>query len=454
MKTEILSQEKNVVVIKAQYDAEEVKKAVDRTCKELSEKANIKGFRKGHVPRKTLELYFGKKGIYGEVLEDIIPTAVNAMIDEYELKLITDPNVDQGELVEGSPFEMTVTFEVSPEVTMPSLESLEFERTVSLPSEDDLNKNIEQILDAHSELVPTYEDRETTSNDYVSVKYTSNTINEDGSMKPVETDQKTEINLAQKDLRPEFANALCGKKPGDEVTVEFELLSDPDAEESPLVKMSYSLEILGIMKKETPELTDETVTMITNSKHNSVEEFKNEVMSQLKAAADRESGEQLKSKVVDKIVELSEVEIPAVLIENQKVSIRADRDERFNKAMKMTYEEYADAHGLDKEKEEADLEKLAEDSVKRTLVLEAAADANEVQWTIEEVDAEIARMAASGRMDPKKLREYIMSDRERALGVASMVRNRKTIDFLVTSVKVKDVEDKKTEETKSVADAE
>ena len=63
MKSEILSQERNVVVVKSEFDSDEVDSAIRKTVRELSNKANIKGFRRGHVPRKTLELYFEKDGL-------------------------------------------------------------------------------------------------------------------------------------------------------------------------------------------------------------------------------------------------------------------------------------------------------------------------------------------------------------------------------------------------------
>ena len=53
MKSEILSQERNVVVVKSEFDSDEVDSAIRKTVRELSNKANIKGFRRGHVPRKT-----------------------------------------------------------------------------------------------------------------------------------------------------------------------------------------------------------------------------------------------------------------------------------------------------------------------------------------------------------------------------------------------------------------
>ena len=91
MKSEILSQERNVVVVKSEFDSDEVDSAIRKTVRELSNKANIKGFRRGHVPRKTLELYFGKDGIYKETLEKMAQQALESIISEYELDLITEP---------------------------------------------------------------------------------------------------------------------------------------------------------------------------------------------------------------------------------------------------------------------------------------------------------------------------------------------------------------------------
>ena len=88
LKTEILSQEKNVVEAKAQFTAEEVNKAIENTYKDISKKANIKGFRKGKVPRRMLELYFPKDAACAETLEKLLGDAIDNMVEEFELKLI------------------------------------------------------------------------------------------------------------------------------------------------------------------------------------------------------------------------------------------------------------------------------------------------------------------------------------------------------------------------------
>lgn len=445
MKTEVVSQEKNIITVKAEYDAEQVTKAIEKTYKTLSQKANIKGFRKGHVPRKTIELYFGKKGIYAETMERILPETIDSMIEEYELKLISEPDLKPGEMEEGKAFEVTVTFEVSPEVTLPELETIEAEKPIYVPTEEMRDDNVKRLLEAHSELVPTYEDREITKEDFVSVKYTSNVVDADGTLNEVEKEQKTEINLGQENMRPEVIDAIVGKKPGDTASVEFPVEKDMENKELAGKTMRYEIEILGIMTKKTPELTDETVTEITQSKHKTVEEFKEEVMKQLKDSAEKQSVEALKDSAVNKIAELSTVEVPETLVTRQKDSIKAEQAQRIQRESGMTFEEFFEKSGMEKDKYEAELDEAATRIVKRALVLEAIAEANDIEWTPEELDAEIKSIAFASRVDLKKFQEYIYGDRDRIFEIAEKIRNRKTVDFIITKVKVTEVEEKKAE---------
>ncbi len=111
----------------------------------------------------------------------------------------------------------------------------------------------------------------------------------------------------------------------------------------------------------------------------------------------------------------------------------------------MEMEEFFEKSGMDKEEYEKELDEAAKVVVKRALVLEALADANDIQWTPEELNAEIHRIAISSRIDPKKLHDYIYEDRDRLFEMAEKIRNRKTVDFLTTKVKVKEAAENKPE---------
>lgn len=445
LKTEILSQEKNVVEAKAQFTAEEVTKAVESTYKKISKQANIKGFRKGKIPRRTLELYFPKDAVYAETMENLVPDAIDKMIEEYELKLIAEPDVKPGEIKEGEGFEVTVKFEVTPQFELPNLEEIEVEKTVYETTDEMVEDQVKRIVESRAEMVPTYEERPLTKDDYASVQYDTFLYYEDGSEKKAEEGQKTEIFLGADTMRPEVVEALVGKAPGETVSIELPVEGE-EAKKDHVVKSRYEIEVLGIMKKTTPELTDELVIEITQSKHKTTGEFKEEVRKQLEAAAENQSKENLKDTIVNKIAGMVEVDVPMTLIERQKDSIRKQQAERIKRENNMTMEEFFEKSGMNKESYEAELDMAAMNIVKRALVLEAVAEANDIEWTPEELTQEITSIARMSGVDPKKLQDYIYGDRDRLFEMAEKIRNRKTVDYLVTTVKVTEVPEKKAEE--------
>ncbi len=427
---------------KAQFTAEEVNKAIENTYKDISKKANIKGFRKGKVPRRMLELYFPKDAACAETLEKLIGDAIDNMVEEFELKLIADPDIKPEPLKENEPYEFTVTFEVTPEVTLPELGGIEAEKTIYEVTDAMVDERIANILDSRAEIVPTYEERPLTKDDYVSVKYDTYVTYEDGEEKKEQDGMKTEIFLGSETIRPEVAEALVGKNPGEKASIELPNEGE-EAKKAKAVKSRYEIEVLGIMKKNTPELTDELAAEITHNAHKTVDEFKASIRKQLEAAAGRQSESSLKDSAVEKVVELSEVEVPEKMIERQKDAMREQQAERIKRENDMTMEDFFAKSGMDKESYEAELDSAARKIVKRSLVLEAIADENDINWTPDELKQEINSLALMSGVEPQKLQEYIYGDRNRLYDIAERLRSRKTIDFVAKAVKCVEVPEKK-----------
>ena len=173
------------------------------------------------------------------------------------------------------------------------------------------------------------------------------------------------------------------------------------------MKSRYEIEILGIMKKTAPELTDELVAEITQSKHKTVDDFKEEIRKQLQTAAENQSKENLKDTIVNKIAGLVEVEIPQTLVDRQKDSIKKQQAERIKRENNMTMDDFFEKSGMSKEGYDTELETAARNIVKRALVLEAVAEANDIEWTPDELTQEIASIARMSGIDPKKLQDYV-----------------------------------------------
>ena len=170
-------------------------------------------------------------------------------------------------------------------------------------------------------------------------------------------------------MRPEVVEAIVGKVPGDSVSIELPIEGE-EAKKDHAVKSRYEIEILGIMKKTAPELTDELVAEITQSKHKTVDDFKEEIRKQLQTAAENQSKENLKDTIVNKIAGLVEVEIPQTLVDRQKDSIKKQQAERIKRENNMTMDDFFEKSGMSKEGYDTELETAARNIVKRALVLE------------------------------------------------------------------------------------
>ena len=131
------------------------------------------------------------------------------------------------------------------------------------------------------------------------------------------------------------------------------------------------------------------------------------------------------------------------MIERQKDAMREQQAERIKRENDMTMEDFFAKSGMDKDSYEAELDSAARKIVKRSLVLEAIADENDINWTPDELKQEINSLALMSGVEPQKLQEYIYGDRNRLYDIAERLRARKTIDFIAKAVKSVDVPEKK-----------
>ena len=91
---------------------------------------------------------------------------------------------------------------------------------------------------------------------------------------------------------------------------------------------------------------------------------------------------------------------------------------------------------MDKNIYEAELDAAAKNIVKQALVLEAVADENNIECGPDDLTREISAVAKRAGVDEKKFQEYIYGDTNRLYDMANKVRRRKTLDYLVATMKV------------------
>lgn len=445
MRNELLGQEKNIVRIKLEIEAEEFTKALRKTINELSQQVNIPGFRKGKVNRGVLEMRFGRDAIYNEALEKIMPDAIKQIADDYDLDLIETPSVELSEpLSEGKPVNCEIKFEVRPEVELPEIDGLEIEKVVSEVDDEAIDRFAKRIRIQLASIKSA--ERAVQDGDIVDIELTIRTINDDGSEeseqpKPEATHEK--INLADETIRKQVREALIGKNKGDEATAEFDVESGHSEKSLAGKHVRYVMKVEDVSEYVLPEVNEEFYRNVFGEDTEIKDEaaFRERLRSDLTKQVADESLNDLRSRAVDLVASKSKLELPDSLIARQEHSIRLE-DENWAKNNGI---ELKDAYGLDTEEGRKGYETLlksrAETAVRNVLVMDELAKKLDVHVEESDLDAEFERRANQLNVSKGFLAKYFHEHEESLDRLTSELRWDKVADALISHMAVKEVKE-------------
>ena len=132
MKTEIVDVSATRKELKIEIDAADVRAEYDRVSGEYARQASVPGFRKGHAPASVVRTRY-KKEISGEVLQKLVPEAVNRALEESGLRVLGQPDVhlapESLERLGEAPVSLHAHVEVLPDVDWASTRTPAARRT-------------------------------------------------------------------------------------------------------------------------------------------------------------------------------------------------------------------------------------------------------------------------------------------------------------------------------------
>jgi len=225
---------------------------------------------------------------------------------------------------------------------------------------------------------------------------------------------------------------LIGKKKGDKVDVKVTFPEDYFNENLRGKEATFEVVIHEVKEKELPKLDDEFAKDV--SEFDTLEEYKNSIRERLeKEAKDREKIE-FENKLVDKVVEEAEVDIPEAMIEHQ---IEHEIDD-FNYRLRLQgldIDQYLNLTNSKLEDLKKQIRPLAEKKVKTDLVLEVIGKKENIKVTEEDIDKELERIAKEyNQEDVDKFKEN-MKKGDLSFLEAGIMRD-KIIDLLVSNAKI------------------
>ena len=388
----------------------------------VGKRITIPGFRKGKAPMKVIENHYGESVFYEEAFDAIFPEIYQEALKEHNVQVVDRPELDVEQIGRGKELKFTVEVFVRPDVELGEYKNLGIVKTVDEVTEDDVNAEIERARDRASRWVEV-SDRPAKLDDQVNIDYAGFLGEEqfDGG-----TAQGHELVLGSGSFIPGFEDQLVGAEIGSEVEVNVTFPEQYHAENLAGKPVVFKVKVNGIREKEMPVLDEEFVKEVSETA-NTVDEYKAEIREKLEKQADNRAESAFENEVIEKVCENAKVDIPNAMIEEQIDNMLRDMEMRMMyQGMKL--DDYFKYTGQTREQVREMYKQPATDRVLTQLVIEAIKDAENIQATDDEVDAEISKYADQNKKSLEEFKAMLSdADKEYFSTIASM---QKTVSFL------------------------
>ena len=422
MSVQVEKLEKNTVKLTIEVPAEELEKALQEAYNRQKKNISMPGFRKGKVPRAMVEKMYGAGVFYEDAANALIPQAYADAAKECGEDIVSRPVVDITQIEKGKPFIFTAEVATKPEVTLGKYIGVTVTKVDGTVTDEDVTVAIDKEREKNARTI-NVEDRAIENGDTAVIDF-------EGFVDGVAFDggkgENHSLEIGSGSFIPGFEDQLIGKNAGDDVDVNVTFPDEYHAEDLAGKEATFKVTVKGVRSSFVPELSDEVVQKISQCK--TVAEFEEFVKKSIHDFKQNQADMEKENKVLEQIVEASEIEVPQEFIDERKEQLKNNLLAQLRNAGN-TFEQYLQYNGLSEEQFEEYAAKDALSMLKGQAVLQEIAKAEGFSYTDEDVDQTIAAMAMSYQMPAEQLRE-MMGERGVAM-VAEDILSKQALEFIV-----------------------
>jgi len=394
----------------------ELDKSLDEAYHHLVNEVSIPGFRKGKAPRAILVQHIGKKNLLEEALERLIPQLYKQAIESQEIEPIARSEI---EIIKTEPVVFKAIVSLKPEVKLGDYHSIKPEPTLVIKiAKKEVTAAMEEFRERQGAWVPV--DRSVELGDLVTMDIEANVderpwLNHKGVLYEVDKDSSSPV--------PGFASHLQGTEKNKERTFSLTIPDDYPIKEMCGKEGAFKVTVTEIKEKQLPELDDE---LAQGAGCDNLADMRKKVAADLRAKAEARNRLESKQKALDALVEISEVNYPPILEDEEITGLLRDE------AQRLGFRELADYLKKTSKTEEElkqELRPIAKKRLIQGLVLGKLAEEEKIEISSSEVDNKVDEIANDAE-DKENARQFLSLPQVRQ-SIEQSLLTQKTMDRLL-----------------------
>ena len=398
MSVQVEKLEKNMAKLTVEVPAESVEKAIQTAYQKMRKSINIAGFRKGRAPRQLIEKMYGKEVFYNDAIDEMLPKAYGDAVDECGEEIVSRPKIDIVQMESGKPFIFEAEVAVKPEVTLGTYKGVQVEKAPIEVNDAEVEAEVIKEREANARTI-TVEDRPVADGDIVSLDFEGFV---DGVPFEGGKGENYELTIGSGAFIPGFEEQLVGAEAQKDLEVNVTFPEEYHAKELAGKAALFKCRVNNIRVKELPEVDDEFAQEV--SEFDTLDEYKADIRERLLKDKEAEAKKIKEDAVIEKIIGEAQMEIPDAMVDFQTEQLMDDFAQRMQ-AQGLSLQQYFQFSGMTEEQYREQMRPRALQNIQSRLVLEAVAQAEGLEVTQEDVDAEMQRMAEMYKMDVERIKE-------------------------------------------------
>lgn len=413
--------------VRVELPVETVASEFSRAYKNLGQRVRVKGFRTGKIPRNVLQGIYGD-AVKGEVRSHLVEESLGEIIRERGLQIVSRPEVEANDPSEAGTFSFSAVFEVKPEIIVNNYLGVEVERVKLAVSDSQVEEALRRLQQGHARLELVTDRVVVEKGDFVTLDFDGAI---EGKSFPDAKGENYTLEVGAGQALPQFEGAVIGLKVNEREAVQVNYPETYPNKEIAGRTVDFSVVVREIKQKVLPVLDDEFAK--DHGECASLDELKDRIRLRLAEELKRYQHEDLKEKIISRLIESHSIAAPPSLVERQTRYLM----ERYQKQVREPDEE--DTAGPRMEEARKTLEARALRQVQATLLMEKIARLEKIEIPDKEVQERIDALVRAAGERGKTIREFYSRPDSRDELRAQLVFDR-TVDFLLEHAKINDVD--------------